>query len=264
MKRFLAGLLIMLFASVVPAAPPDHAAWNTLLKKHVVVVRGGQSTQVDYVGMRVDRSILKTYLTSLSAVTPAEFNTWSRADRLAFLINAYNAWTVELILTGEPDLASIKDLGSFLQSPWKRVFIPLLGRTRSLDDIEHGMIRGTNGFREPRIHFAVNCASIGCPALRAEAYRGDQLHFQLEDATRKFLADRQRNRLQGNELAISSIFKWYREDFEQGWDGVTSIPQFLARYRSSLGLKDQQIAMLLHGKVTLVFLDYDWRLNRKP
>lgn len=263
MKRFLAGFLILLFAAAVPAAPPDHAAWNTLLKKHVVPQRGGQATLVDYAGMRADRSRLKVYLGSLSSVTPAEFDAWPRADRLAFLINAYNAWTVELILTGAPDLVSIKDLGSFLQSPWKRSFIPLLGHTRSLDDIEHGMIRAADGYREPRIHFAVNCASIGCPALRSEAYRGDRLDFQLEDATRKFLSDRQRNRLQGNELAVSSIFKWYREDFEKGWGGVTSLPQFLSRYRSSLGLTDHQMAMLLHDKMEIVYLDYDWRLNRK-
>ena len=92
------------------------------------------------------------------------------------MINAYNAWTVEFILTKYPDLDSIKDLGSFFNSPWDKEFIPLLGKTVSLNDIEHGLIRGSDRYNDPRIHFAVNCASIGCPALREEAYTGDKLN----------------------------------------------------------------------------------------
>lgn len=261
MRRFLFLLLVML-ASSAWAAPPDYAEWDSLLRQHVVVLRGGQASQVDYAGLRADRGRLKAWLNRLSAVSLAEFNSWSRSDRLAFLINAYNAWTVELVLTGPPDIASIKDLGNFLQPPWRREFIPLLGRKHSLDDIEHGLIRAGD-YHELRIHFAVNCASIGCPALRAEAYRGERLELQLEDATRQFLSDRQRNRLQGDALAVSSIFKWYREDFEKGWGGVTSLPQFLAQYRSSLGLTEVQAAALQRGSLAIVYLDYDWRLNRR-
>ena len=95
-----------------------------------------------------------------------------KADRLAFLVNAYNAHTIALVLTRYPDLASIKDLGGWITSPWKQKFFELLGESRSLDDVEHRMIRGGVGAREPRVHFALNCASIGCPALRPEAYRG--------------------------------------------------------------------------------------------
>ena len=139
-----------------------------------------------------------------------------------------------MILTKCPDLESIKDLGSFFQSPWGKSFIPLLGGTRSLDDIEHGLIRGSGRYKDPRVHFAANCASIGCPSLRAEAYVGDRLDEQLEDAARSFLRDRSRNRLDEGELKVSSIFKWYRNDFEKGWRGKHSLAQFLAGYADSL------------------------------
>lgn len=153
---------------------------------------------------------------------------------------------------------------SLFQSPWKKRFIPLLGETRSLDDIEHGLIRGFGRYGEPRIHFAVNCASIGCPALRPEAYVGARLDDQLEDATRRFLADRTRNRFENGTLEVSSIFKWYRDDFEQGWRGTTSLGGFLARYGNDLGLPPQTTTRLAAGQLDIPFLDYNWALNRTP
>jgi hypothetical protein len=165
---------------------------------------------------------------------------------------------VELILTGYPDIESIKDLGSLFQSPWKKRFIPLLGETRTLDDIEHILIRGSGRYVEPRIHFAVNCASIGCPALRPEAYVAARLDDQVEEATRNFLADRTRNRLEDDTLYVSSIFKWYREDFEKGWRGATTLNGFIALYQQPLALGENA------DKLDIEFLDYDWRLNRAP
>lgn len=263
MRRVLIVLLTLQSAvfSLPAHAAFDHATWDTLLKEHVVPLRGGLATQVDYRGFTADRGQLKRYLVSTSGVVRAEFDRWSKLEQLAFLINAYNAWTVELVLTGYPNLASIKGLGSFLQSPWKKRFVPLLGETHSLDDIEHGLIRGSGRYNDPRIHFAVNCASIGCPALRAEAYAADRLNTQLEDATQKFLSDRTRNRLNGNTLAVSSIFKWYREDFEKGWRGANSLGRFLSLYRQPLGLDAETANRLSAGKIVIDFLDYDWRLN---
>jgi hypothetical protein len=249
------------FALPVQAAEFNHATWDTLLKKHVFPLRGGQSTQVDYARLKADRGQLKQYLVSTSGVTRAKFDRWSYAAQLAFLINIYNAWTVELILTTYPNLTSIKDLGSFLQSPWKRHFIPLLGKTRSLDDIEHGLIRDSGRYNDPRIHFAVNCASIGCPALQPEAYVADKLNAQLEDATRKFLSDRTRNRLDKDTLKVSSIFKWYREDFEKGWRVANNLEQFLSIYRQPLELDSKTTNRLSSGKIAIKFLDYDWQLN---
>jgi len=252
------------FSLSVQAAGFDHSAWDTLLKKYVIPLRGGQATQVDYAGLRADRGSLKQYLASTSSIVRVDFDRWSKPEQLAFLINAYNAWTVELVLTGYPDVASIKNLGSFLQSPWKKRFIPLLGETRALDDIEHGLIRGSGRYNDPRIHFAVNCASIGCPALRPEAYATERLNAQLEDATQKFLSDRTRNRLDGDMLKVSSIFKWYREDFEKGGRGANSLGRFFSIYRQPLGLDTETTNRLSAGEITIDFLDYDWQLNAIP
>jgi hypothetical protein len=224
-------------------------------------VRGGQATQVDYAGFKADRRMLRQYLGSTTAIARPDFDTWSKSAQLAFLINAYNAWTVELVLTSYPEVNSIKDLGSFVQSPWKQRFIPLLGETRSLDDVEHALMRGSGRYNDPRIHFAVNCASIGCPALRPEAYVAERLNAQLEDASQKFLSDRTRNRLDKGTLKVSSIFKWYREDFEKNWHATNSVGQFLAIYHQSMGLDTETANRMSSGAIPLDFLDYDWHLN---
>ena len=207
------------------------------------------------------RSTLKSYLAGLSEVGQKEFDRWNKQEQLAFLINAYNAWTIELILTTYPNLESIKDLGSLFSSPWSKSFIPLLGKTRSLDDIEHGLIRGSGRYNDPRIHFAVNCASIGCPALRAEAYVSENLDQQLEEQIKVFLSDRSRNRINGGVLEFSSIFKWYREDFEKGWLGLDSLTELFVQHADNLGLSTSDVKRLQTGQIGIEFLDYDWRLN---
>jgi hypothetical protein len=261
-SRWLVALWAFLLAlSSAHAAVIDHGPWQQLLQRHVVELRDGQATQVDYAGMRRDRALLATYLAATSGVSQAEFDRWAKDDQLAFLINAYNAWTVRLIVDADPGLSSIRDLGSLLQSPWKKRFIPLLGETRSLDDIEHGLIRGSGRYGDPRIHFAVNCASIGCPALSAEAYVGARLDAQLERATRLFLADRTRNRPVPAGLEVSSIFRWYREDFEAGWGGARGLGAFLALYGDALALDAEHRRQLAAGQIRISFLDYDWRLN---
>lgn len=260
-RIFLALCLCAGLTGLAQAEGLDSTPWDTLLKKHVHVLRNGQASEVDYSGLKGDHAALLTYLASTSKVTQSEFDHWSSPAQLAFLINAYNAWTVELVLTGYPGIKSIKDLGSFIQSPWKKRFIPLLGETRSLDDIEHGLIRGSSRYNDPRIHFAVNCASIGCPALRVEAYVTERLSAQLEDATQKFLSDRTRNRVESDVLNVSSIFKWYGPDFEKGWRGANTLGQFLALYSGSLGLNVDTASQLSAGKLGIEFLDYDWRLN---
>ena len=256
LKRLLLIIFTLFWSALAQAY--DHGAWDALLKRHVQPIRAGVATEVDYAGMARERAALKGYLDGLAAVRQDDFNRWPKPERLAFLINAYNAWTVELILTAWPEIKSIKELGSLFRSPWKKEFIPLLGATRSLDGIEHGMIRAKGAYDEPRIHFAVNCASIGCPALRAEAFSAVRLDAQLADATRLFLADRSRNRWQGNGLAVSSIFKWYGDDFKQ----VGGLNAFLASQADALGLSSAQKRQLLEGRADIDFLDYDWNLNR--
>ena len=263
MLRILCILVIVFSAAQAEAAAFDHGKWDVLLKKHVIVSDGGMATQVDYDGFLKDRERLKEYLKSLAEIDTDEFDSYPLDFQLAFLINGYNGWTIEFILTRYPDLKSIKDLGSFFQSPWKKQFAPLLGKTRSLDEIEHTLIRGSGRYNDPRIHFAVNCASIGCPALRAEAYTGERLQEQLAEVSEMFLSDQQRNRLRGDTLEVSSIFKWYREDFEQGWLGINSLGEFFAGYDQAFGLSEKMVERVKANDIEINFLKYDWSLNKK-
>lgn len=262
-KLILFILITGLFSGTIWADGFDHSEWNTVLKKNVIVIDNGTANQVDYARIAADPSLLNHYLNALSAVTQQQFNSWNQEQQLAFLINAYNAWTVSLIVTAPSGITSIKDIGSWFTTPWKKRFIPLLGQQRSLDDIEHTLIRGSGRYNDPRIHFAVNCASIGCPSLRASAYTGDQLQLQLDDAVNKFLGDRSRNRIEDQTLKISSIFKWYGEDFAKGWLGYNSLTQFLTHYQQALGLTQQQVKELNANTIDIEFMDYDWRLNAK-
>ena len=238
-----------------------HSEWQSILNQHVKVINNGSSTEIDYAGVKEQRHLLKDYLQQLSQVTQVEFDAWSSSKQLAFLINAYNAWTVEFILTKYPDIKSIKDLGSFFNSPWDKEFIPLLGKIISLNDIEHGLIRGSGRYNDPRIHFAVNCASIGCPALRSEAYTEVKLEQQLNEQTQRFLNDKSRNYFDSDNLYLSSIFKWYKSDFEAGFRGTQSIQSFLLHYSEALMLDDKQKSVLAKQDFTIKFLDYNWKLN---
>ena len=239
----------------------DHgyATWNGLLKRHVRWLPDGKQSQVDYRGFAADRAALKQVLDALSGVSQASFDGWSRPQQMAFLINAYNAFTVELILTRYPDLKSIKDLGSLLQTPWKRKFFSLLGEQRHLDWVEHEQLRPR--YQEPRIHAAVNCASIGCPALRDEAFIAERLDEQLEDGMRRFMADRTRNRVRGDRAEISMIFRWFREDFEQGHRGWRRVEDMLAHYADQLSDQADERGQLRAHALRVAHLDYDWSLN---
>ncbi len=253
----------VLLASMASYADFNHSAWDSLLSKNVTMTNGGKASIVNYNGMKADQSELDSYMAATGKVSQSEFNKWSKDEQLAFLINVYNAGTVELVLTKYPNIKSIKDIGGVFGSPWKQDFIPLLGKTRSLDDIEHNLIRGSKRYNEPRIHFAVNCASIGCPALLNDAFTANKLDKQLEQVTSKFLADSSRNRLKGSTLEVSPIFKWYKEDFESNWRGTKDLAGFLARYSSPLGLNKSQTADLKAGKTKISYTNYNWNLNKK-
>ena len=259
---FASGVLLLFAITAEAAFDHSHAQWDALTKKHVVWLAGGHASQADYAGFKTDRPVLKGYLDALSTVTQPEYEDWSKAEKLAFLLNAYNAYTVELILTEYPKVKSIKDLGSLLSSPWKKKFFSLLGKQRSLDDVEHGMIRAQGAFDDPRIHMAANCASVGCPALRNEAYAGDRLDAQLDDAVARFLSDRSRNRInpQTGRLEVSKIFDWYGKDFTAR---AGSVEKWLAKYADLLADDTKQRATVRDAAAKLDFLDYDWTLNDK-
>ena len=248
----------------------SHAAWTALLKKHVVLLDGGKASQVRYAGFAQDRQELKGYLASLSKVTQTEFDDWSKAQRAAFLINAYNAFTVEKILTRYPDIRSIWDFGKFFGNPFKDRFFTLLGSASFLDRVEHETLRKPDAYDEPRVHFAVNCASIGCPMLREEAYVAERLDTQLEEQAVRFLSDRSRNRYNAEtgRLEVSKIFDWFKEDWTSGYRGLhgktTSTQtreQYFARYAALLADAPGHRKQIQDQKAELRFLDYDWALN---
>jgi hypothetical protein len=245
------GLAALLLAAA-PAVAFDHAhsAWDALVKKHVVLIDGAKASQLRYAGMAAERTALQGYLKNLSSVTQGEFDSWGTAEQVAFLVNAYNAFTVAKVLQRYPDLGSIRDFGRVFGNPFKDEFFTLLGRRASLDWIEHETLR--KRYREPRLHYALNCAAVSCPMLREEAYVGARLEAQLESQALRFLSDASRNRYRYRDgrLEVSKIFDWYGEDFGE-------LPRYFARYAGLLG-------MPADARPRIVFLDYDWALNDSP
>ena len=209
---------------------PDHAAWTTLLSRHV-----SPEGRVDYDGLRKDMDALDAYLSKLSAAVPS--SQWDPKEALAYWINAYNAFTVKLILDHWP-VKSIREI----DEPWDTKFITLAGDRYSLNEIENEIIRPQ--FEEPRIHFALVCAAVSCPPLAREAYVAGRLDSQLEQRTRSFINNETFNVTQEEVVRISPIFDWYAADFGD-------VSAFLNRY----------LQPDIPPKKELYYLDYDWSLN---
>jgi len=212
----------------------DHAAWDKLLQAHV-----SAEGLVDYAAFGKDPAFA-AYLARLSAAKPSA--AWSVDERKAFWINAYNAFTIKLILD-HPGVKSIKDI----DSPWKTEFFSIGGERMDLDRIEHTELR--ENLTDPRIHFGIVCASFSCPKLWNHAYTASGLDKQLDDAARRFINDPLRNKMTGSTVQLSKIFDWFKGDFTEG----QSLIAFLNRYAASPIAED---AKLDH-------LTYDWRLNGK-
>jgi hypothetical protein len=227
----------------------DHSKFDTLLKTYV------QNGKVNYAALKQDKR-LDEYLQQLSEADPEALPT--REEKIAFWINAYNAYTLKLVVDNYPiksitDLSALGYLSLPFDSPWKRKFCKVGGKTYSLDEIEHDILRGK--FGEEQIHFAVNCASESCPVLRSEAYTGAKLGAQLREQAEAFLRDSTRNhiKLEGNTLYLSKIFEWYRSDFESK---KGSLLKYIAQFFSG-----EERERLESGNITIKFLDYNWNLN---
>lgn len=218
----------------------DHKLFDGLLKKYVA------NGIVDYNGFKKEESVLDRYLLILENIRP---DSLSRNDQFAYYINLYNAWTIKLILTGYPGVESIKDMGSLFRSPWKKKIVRINKGVVTLDYVEHDVLRPV--FKDPRVHFAINCAAKSCPPLRAEAYRGDILEDQLNDSTVSFVNNPRSNYLKGETLYISKIFDWFEEDF----NGVHGF--FLQYARRNFKKQLDQAG----DKIRITHLDYDWDLN---
>jgi hypothetical protein len=221
----------------------DHSLYRELLAKYV------KEGVVDYQGFKNEEAKLDQYLKVLENTDTKEL---SRNEQFAFYVNAYNAWTIKLILSGYPGVKSIKDLGRLFKSPWKKKICRIDGDIITLDDIEHKILRPR--FKDPRVHLAINCASKSCPPLISDPYEGSKLDEQLDSSVRAFLNNPERNYLEGNKLYVSKIFKWFSEDFNNDVVG------FFLRYAEG-ELKEKLTKN--KGKIKVKYLHYDWSLNGK-
>ena len=212
-----------------------HQLWNELLKNYV-----SDAGNVNYKGIKAERVKLTTYINNLSKIySDKSFESLSKEQKLAFWINAYNAMTVDLVLRNYP-IKSIKDI----DKPWDQRFWKLGNKWFNLNEIEHDILRKMD---EPRIHFAIVCASYSCPKLENEAFIASRLEVQLTNATKAFLNDSERNELSENNIKISKIFQWFGKDFKQNG----SLIDFLNLYSNI------DISM----KAKKSFKDYNWNLN---
>ncbi len=224
--------------------PVDHSGWNALLKKHV-----NDKGMVDYKAMIADSVALNKYLDMLSVNVPDE-DVWTDAAKLAYWINAYNAFTVKLIIKNYP-VKSIKDIAGgipFVNTPWDVKFIEIGDETYDLNNIEHGIIR--KEFNEERIHFALVCAAISCPRLRNEAYTAEKLNDQLNDQARTFFNDSSKNKISQDNASVSPLLKWYGGDFK---DKAPGLREYVNQYSK----------VQINEGVDIEFTDYDWSLNEQ-
>jgi len=235
--------------------PISHAIFDGLLKKNVT-----PEGAVNYKGFIQDSVQFNKYLTLLENNHPNKKN-WSKDQQLAYWINAYNAYTVKLIIDHYP-VKSIKDIKSgigFVNSVWDIKFINIEGQEYDLNNIEHSIIR--TEFDEPRIHFAVNCASYSCPRLRNEAFTAERLEEQLEDQARKFFNDKRKNNIiSKDKIVLSSILKWYSTDFTK--KGLISrIFGGKGRTQNLIKFVNPYVDIEINRDAEIEFMDYRWDLN---
>jgi hypothetical protein len=237
--RHYAGLVPILCLLVWPVAdlanvhtPPDHAEWSSLLSEYV-----NKEGMVDYAAFKEDEGALDAYLKTLAENPPSE--SWTDDDEKAYWINAYNAFTVKLILKHYP-VNSIRDLDN--GNPWDVQWIRIGNTSLSLNEIEKEKL--LQRFGDPLIHFAVNCAATSCPPLMAQAYEADYLDMRLHRRTSKFINNPEYNRLDPQVIIISRIFEWYKDEFDP-------LVSFLNRYTEQR----------LPEHIEIRYHPYDWSLN---
>lgn len=215
---------------------PDHMLWDALLKKHI------KTNGIDYESFLKDKKNLEVYLKQFESIS---LKNVTEKEQLALFINAYNAFTIELILSNySSTLKSIKDI----KTPWDNKIYNIGGTKYSLNEIEHKFLR--ENLKEPRIHFAINCASISCPPLQPYAFLPDQIESQLSEVTTKFINSPEGVRITENKIEISQIFNWFKKDFETE---KTTLTNFISKFLNpSIDISKHKIS----------YIDYNWNLNK--
>lgn len=253
-KWSIAGLAVLawLIAGATPVHAINYTVYAHLLKAHVRpgTINGIQLNAVDYRAVKVDPNYAKA-LQDFATAKPETFQ--SKAERLAFWVNAYNLLAIKAVIDQYP-VSSIKDGGSLLQPIWKKKVGTVAGKAYALDEIEHGILR--REFLDPRVHFAIVCASLSCPDLRTEPYVAERLDCQLDEAARTFFGNPTKGLVpgpDGRSATVSSIFKWFRQDFS----AAGGVAEFI-RTKVDPALAARLVVLNDRG---LSYLDYDWSLN---
>ncbi|GAB4372934.1 MAG: hypothetical protein Kow0042_16510 [Calditrichia bacterium] len=263
-------ILISLGSSSYGANSFSHQLFDSLLQRYV------EQGWVNYQGIKQNPQWLDRYLETIENLAPEVYENWTDNQKMAFWINAYNAITIKGILLHYPiqygnliararfPQNSIRQISNF----WDRIFVKPMGKEISLNTIEHQILR--KEFRDPRIHFALVCASVGCPALKSRVYFAESLEEQLNTATREFIQDSTKNRLSKSEniLYLSRIFDWYKEDFPAGSTPHSALTHYKEELRGILEfvmnyLPESEREYLLKNAPEIKFLEYDWSLNEK-
>lgn len=250
LRMFLLACLLAGSTAAADGGPKaDHGPWERILTAYVIAAPSGVNL-FDYGSVTQDDSAaLDGYIASLSRFPVSQA---ARREQLAFWINLYNALTVRVVLDHYP-VDSIRDIdisGVFVDGPWKKALVTVEGKELSLDDIEHGILRPE--WRDPLIHYGVNCAAISCPNLSGHAYTGAAVRRQLTQAARDYVNSRRGVRVRGGQLEVSSIYVWYATDF--GADDMEIIDHLRA-YAAP------ELARELVGIARIAGDDYDWSLN---
>jgi Protein of unknown function, DUF547 len=229
----------------------DHGAWNVFLKKYLIAAHPSGVNRVRYASVSPeDRKALKSYLDKLQSVSISSYH---RGEQRAYWINLYNALTVDVVLSHYP-VESIRDIGIspglFNRGPWDAKLMVIEGEKLSLNDIEHRILRPI--WRDPRLHYAVNCASLGCPNLQAEAYSAENAEALLERGAREYINHVRGVAIRNNKLTVSSIYDWFKEDFGASREALM---QHWLKYAEA-GLAEP-----LRAYRGALNYDYNWRLN---
>jgi len=240
---FLPGMLAILTPQAGAESRVDNRLYAELLGKHT------HDGLVDYASFKTEHPKLKAYLAYLAGINPDDL---SRDDAFAYYINLYNAATIDLVLENYPGIDSIKDIGGIFGNPWKIEFITLKGKKVHLDHVEHVILRPL--YKDPRLHFAVNCASLGCPPLHAKPFEGQTLDATLDKLTRQNMADPAHTRLEGNNLYVSKVFDWFGEDWGKTEDKVAFVQNYSSREQAAEIDK-------LGARLNLKYSEWDWTLN---
>lgn len=251
----------------------SYSLYNKLLNQNVA------DAMVNYQGVINQQTEFEEFLETLGSVKESEFQTWSEKQKLAFWINAYNAFTIKAIIDHYPIKRSFSLIGIFyapsnsilqIKGVWKKLKFRAVGRMVTLDEIEHEILR--KEYNEPRIHMAINCASVSCPDLSSEAYTPDKLEEQLTHASVSFVNNTEKGvfvNQENGKVKLSKIFKWFGEDFIKNYGKNNLHNDYSLKENAVINFSidylesDEAKKFLMNNKLKIAYLGYDWNLNEQ-